>query len=236
MQQTGEAVRATFTHEGPRFGFKQPVIKDLEGRVAGVRGFGDDARALADQVLKDHARKGLALQLGTAASLPNPQLRLSMNGDMAIVRQQLFKIAYLMTVRVFGDPAITGPSGQLLRTAMLAKTEAEILDSGLQGARGLPLPPGFARSAAHHEHTITCAVLPTLGLATSVDLFGCFTLLAITPAGAIAAQELVGEVVTVDAREGKLSRRTYIDALPTLMHLPEGDLRKLLRGGDSSKT
>lgn len=59
--------------------------------------------------------------------------------------------------------------------------------------------------------------MPSVGVVTSVDLFGCFTLFAVTPAVGIFADEGTGEVITIDASSSKLMSHPYLEALPGLV-------------------
>jgi hypothetical protein len=52
---------------------------------------------------------------------------------------------------------------------------------------------------------------------TSVNLFGCFTLLAVTSANDISAAELSGEVIIIQAAKSKMVSRSYVEALPALV-------------------
>ncbi|WP_171962876.1 hypothetical protein [Bordetella trematum] len=220
---SGEDVRATFSQNGLDLKFHQPVDTDSKGRVIGVRGFGDAARQMANQIAANYAKKGIAVELGAETSQGQPQLNMRLVADMLMIRRQLFKIAYLTTVRIFGDEAITGPSGEQLRAAMMAESDEALARTKIAGAAFQPLPPGFARSATHAEHAITCAVMPSVGVVTSVDLFGCFTLFAVTPAIGISADEGTGEVITIDASSSKLTSHPYLEALPGLVaQLPSG--------------
>ncbi|MGP0172653.1 hypothetical protein ACSVIJ_12300 [Pseudomonas sp. NCHU5208] len=214
---TGEAVRAIFSQAGLKLSFHDPVDKDSQGRVSGVRGFGDAARLMAQQIAANYAKKGITAELGDETSREKPSLNMQLVGDMQLIRQQLFKIAYLMTVRVFGDSAISGASGKTLRSAMYAKDEKELEEIGVQGAIFRPLPLGFARSAGHGEHAITCAYMAGTGLIVSVDLFGCFTLFTVTSAEGIEADEGTGEVAVINVATSKLTSTPYLEALPAIM-------------------
>jgi len=210
---SGEKVRATFSPGNMDPKFHQPVETDSQGRVIGVRGFGDEARRKAAQIAADYARKGIAVELGTETSREQPQLDLELVADMHMIRRQLFKIAYLTTVRVFGDEAITGPSGQQLRAAMMAESDEALALTHIAGAAFQPLPLGLARSAGGTEHAITCTIMPSLGLVTSVDLFGCFTLFAVTPTDGISADEGAGEVISIDVSRSRITSRPYLKAM-----------------------
>lgn len=217
VHHSGEGVRATFTNDGLDLKFHQPVDTDSDGRVIGVRGFGNAARQMAAQIVANYAKKGITTQLETERSEGSPQLQVRLVGDMLLVRRQLFKIAYLTTVRIFGDEAITGLSGQQFRAAIMAESDEELTRCKISSSAFRPLLPGFARSTGHGEHAITCAIMPGIGLATSVDLFGCFTLFVVTPADGISADEFTGEVITIQASSSKLVSRTYLEALPSLV-------------------
>ncbi|MBN9368425.1 MAG: hypothetical protein BGO36_04630 [Burkholderiales bacterium 68-10] len=214
VRGSGESVKATFSQNGVDLKFHPPVDTDSQGRVIGVRGFGEDARKMAEQIAANYAKKGIAVELGPETSQGRPQLDLGLGGDMLMIQRQLFKIAYLMTVRIFGDEAITGSSGQQLRAAMMAETDEALAAIGITG--GVDLPPGLARSAGHSEHAITCAVF-SAGLVTSVELFGCFRLFVVTPLDGISTDEGTGEVITINASSSTLTSRPYLEALPDLM-------------------
>lgn len=214
---SGEDVRATFSQNGLDLKFHQPVDTNSQGRVVGVRGFGDAAGQMASQIAANYAKKGISVELGTETSQGQPQLNMRLVGDMLMIRRQLFKIAYLTTVRIFGDEAITGPSGQQFRAAMMSESDEALALTKIGGAAFRPLPPGLACSSGHAEHAITCVAMPSVGLLTSVDLFGCFTLFAVTPTDGISADEGAGEVITIDASRSKLTSRPYLEALPGLV-------------------
>lgn len=214
---SGEKVQAVFGNEGLDLKFHQPVDTDSEGRVVGVRGFGDVARQMATQIAANYARKGIPSHLGPEQNQGKPQLNFQLVGDMAMIRRQMFKVAYLTTVRLFGDEAILAPSGHQFRAAMMAQTDEDLAACKIAGSAFQPLPPGFAHPVTHAEHAIICALLPGVGLATSVNLFGCFTLLAITPTDGISAAELSGEVIVIQAANSKMASRPYVEALPGLV-------------------
>jgi hypothetical protein len=59
--------------------------------------------------------------------------------------------------------------------------------------------------------------MPGVGLVTSVNLFGCFTLLTVTPAHGISAAELSGEAIVIQMASSKMVSRPYVEALPGLV-------------------
>lgn len=214
---TGESIKAVFSHDGLDLKFLQPVDTDSEGRVIGVRGFGEVARQMATQVAANYAKKGIATQFENEEFSEGQQLNLHLVSDMAMIRRQLFKIAYLSSVRLFGDEAIKSKSGELFRAAMMATSNAELAACGISGAAFRPLPPGFAPPTTNSEHSIVCALISSVGLVTSVNLFGCFTLFTATPSEGITASELSGEVIVIQASKSKMVCKPYVDALPELV-------------------
>lgn len=52
----GEDVRAALSENGLDLKFRQPVDTDSQGRVIGVRGFGDAARQMANQIAANHEK------------------------------------------------------------------------------------------------------------------------------------------------------------------------------------
>jgi hypothetical protein len=212
-----EGVRATFSRDSLDLKFHQPVETDIQGRVVSVRGFGDAAMQKANQIAASYAKKGFTAQLEIERSNENPQLRMQLTLNTFMIRRQMFKIAYLTTVRIFGDEAITGPSGQQFRAAMIADSDDALARSKIVYAAFQPLPLGLARSAGQAEHAITCVTMPRVGLVTSVELFGAFTLFAVTPADGISADEGTGEVIIINASSSKITIRPYLEAMPSLV-------------------
>lgn len=194
----------------------KPVETDQHGQVKGVIGFGDDAEKLAKRIVSDYARKGVLLEAAPPIG-SQPTIGSELVGDMSMIRRQMFKIAYLMTVKVFGDEAITSPGGALLRAAMMAKDDEELKLVGISGSAFQPLPRGIARSSGHAEHALTCVLMPNIGVVSAVSLFDAFMLHAVVPSTGITAEETTGEVVYIDASTSSAKISSYMDALPRIL-------------------
>lgn len=214
---TNDAIEAQFSHGRLKLKFIKPIETDGHGRVTSVRGFGADARSKANQVAANYAKKGIPLEWGSERTVYRPKLNLGLTTDFALIQRQTFKIAYLTTVRIFGDQAITGMSGQQFRDAIMAETDDALALTKLRVRVNHRLPQIVARSSGHHEHAITCVLVPDIGLMTAVDLFGSFTLLSISSGQGIIAPELTGEVIRVAAGDATLSSRTYLESFEELM-------------------
>lgn len=219
LESSGEAVRGEFTRDSISVAFRTPVQvseQHEQRRSLMIRGFGDDARRLVEQIADGHRKKGGTVEIVPVLSIENPEVKFSISGNLFAIRRELFKIAYLATVRLFGDAAIEGPSGQQFRAAIMASTDAELTNAGIVGGECPIPPPGFGR-ALRHEHAVTCVVLPGIGVVTCVHLFGLFGLLAVTPPEGISAPELTGELTMIDASSKSARSRPYIEVMPALV-------------------
>ena len=142
-----------------------------------------------------------------------------MQGDLSLIRQELTKIAYLMTVRLFGDDAIMSKSGEIYRAAMHATTVDEIIKTGIQGSalNGMPnlFPasvPNVIPSPKNNEHALSCFIVGG-NVTTAITLFGIFNAFYITPAIGFAASEATGEIIVIDASSSTLSSRSFLEAM-----------------------
>lgn len=216
---SGEEVIATLGQEGIDFRFAVPVDVDENGSVKGVRGFGDAAQKLANQVQRDNARKGRKMEVGETVSQPNPHLSFRLAGDLNSIHKEIRKIAYLMTVRVFGDEAIQSRSGKIYRAAIHAETEEEIQATGLGGGTNIDLIPTLAR-AKHNEHALTCFRIGAT-IVSAVILFGSIAGVCITPAEGFSAPELTGEVVIINATTSTLASTPYDQWRLNFVQTPE---------------
>ncbi len=202
-----EDVIATLSQAGLDIHFTKPVDIDESGNIKGVRGFGDAAEKLVKQIQRDNARKGRQVEVGEMVSEQSPDLLLNLKGDMKVIHKEVRKIAYLMTVRVFGDHAIQSHSGAIYRAAIHAGNEEEIQATGLRGGTNLDRFPGLA-TAKHNEHALTC-FRTNDSIISAVILFGSITGICITPASGFSVPEMLGEVIIIDAKAGTLTSTPY---------------------------
>lgn len=219
VTESGEEVIATFRQAGIDLRFAAPVDVDENGSVKGVRGFGDTAQKLANQVQRDSARKGRKMEVGETVSQPNPHLSLGLTGDFKVIHKEVRKIAYLMTVRAFGDEAIQSRSGEIYRAAIHAETEEEIRATGLRGGTNIDRIPTLAR-AKHNEHALTCFRMGST-IVSAVILFGSISGVCITPAEGFSVPELAGETIIINATTGTLTSTPYDQWLQDFMQTPE---------------
>lgn len=212
-----ESVRATFSVNGLDVRFTNPVDVDGNtGFVSGVRGFGNTAEKHALEIQKKYEKKGLQISLSEPEARENPTINLRFSGDLSIIRQELIKIAYLMTVRVFGDDAILSPAGEIYRTAMLAKTEEAIDATGLRGNALAELPAhGFPRPA-RNQHALTCFCLGGM-IVSSVTLFGTFNGLFVTSTDGFSEADGHGEIAIIDASTSRLRTWPYLKTISSVL-------------------
>jgi hypothetical protein len=211
---TGNEVRSKLSQDGAEFRFSKPVDVDpTNGIMKGVRGFGDAAEQLAQQIKRNYERKhkGARVELGEAISHQQPSIEHKLEFDLNLLRQELVKIAYLMTVRVFGDQAILSPSGALYRAAMFAKDTAAITATGIKGSTYNAMPPGFPKPR-NGQHALTCFRLGE-NILSAVTLFGTFNAFFATPAADFTTEDAHGELVIIEASTSKLESMPYVEAL-----------------------
>lgn len=213
----GADVRVTLSQEGATFKLRNPVDRDPEtGEIRGILGFGDDAQKLVEQFQRDSAKKGKTVAAGEA--IPHPsEVHIRTAMDYHVVRRELVKIAYLMTVRVFGDEAILSESGQLYRAAMMTSTVEELKEVGIGGATFQDFYPGFPRPQQRNQHVLTCVRMGKT-IASAVTLFGGTNGFFVTPATGFSADDAVGEVVVIDASTSKMRTYEYIDVILDIMN------------------
>ncbi|WNC94378.1 hypothetical protein RI103_34975 [Paraburkholderia sp. FT54] len=214
--ETGANVRVTLGQGHATFKLRNPVDRDpVTGEIRGVMGFGDDAQKLLEQFQRDYAKKG-KMVVADEAIPRHSDVNVQTAMDYHVVRRELVKIAYLMTVRAFGDQAIMSESGRLYRAAMMASTIEEFKSVGIGGATFQDFFAGTPRPQRKSQHALTCVKLgPTI--MSSVTLFGGFNGVFVTPAVGFDAEDAEGEVVIIEASDRKLSSYKYVDVVADLM-------------------
>jgi hypothetical protein len=211
VTSSGEAVKVAFSQNGLDLKFTNPVVTDPEtGRVSAVRGFGDTAHEHAQRIKRDYAKKNIDLEIGLTISDPRPHLNVSFTGDTFVIGREMMKIAYLMTVWCFGDRAIDSQSGEIYRIG-LRKNRDEDMDSfGMK--RTTTRIPGISCKSEPDTHVLMSTVLNG-ELVTSVQLFGTFAGIFITPAVGIGADDFEGSSVKINLSAGKIIESDAILAI-----------------------
>lgn len=215
---TGNEVRSTLFQGGADFRFSKPVdVDSTSGAMKGVRGFGDAAEQLAQQIKRNYERKhkGARVEQGEAISYQQPRIEHKLELDLNLLRQELVKIAYLMTVRVFGDQAILSSSGALYRAAMFTKDDAAMKATGIKGSTYNGIPLGVPKPGSN-QHALTCFRLGE-NIMSAVTLFGTFNAFFATPAADFTTEEAHGELVIIDVSTSKLTSIPYVEALPRII-------------------
>lgn len=212
VKSTNDDVEAVFSRSSVDVKFRKPVVTDpATGSVSMVKGFGEQAASQAAAVLKNYARKGIHVELGDTVTAPDSSLQMGMNLNTNLLRQQLFKIAYLMTVRNWGDQAILSKSGEMYRQALRVTGDDAYGEIGFKGGVTSPLPP-ILQQPACNEHLLVTFVQSGY-LVCVITLFGTFTASFISPAEGIQADEAEGEYIILDATTSKIHSRTFLDEL-----------------------
>ncbi|WP_156479880.1 hypothetical protein [Collimonas pratensis] len=207
---TGEEIAAVFHSGGFNMKFVKPVdVDESTSIIKTVRGFGEEVSKHAEKIKANYAKKGIAIEIEEGGSLINPEVNVPLVGDMGLIRQELIKIAYLMTVRVFGDDAISSVSGEIYRKAMFAKSDLDLDETGLKG-NAFHTPPPFLPRTKRNENALTCFRAGD-AIVSGVNLFDTFTGFFVTPSTGFRASEAAGEVVLIDAQIGTMKSRPFSD-------------------------
>ncbi|MDP2152820.1 MAG: hypothetical protein Q8J66_04070 [Methylotenera sp.] len=210
---TGDEIRASISQDGLKFRYQSPVDFDhTTGLPTAVKGFNDEAAVTAEQIKIKYASKGIDLELGDTVLSSNPDLHFSFNGNLNLLQQELIKIAYLMTVFVFGDEAILSDNGDLFRTGIMAKDFVELAKVGIGGGSGVAESMAFMPKSQPNNHVLTCFTSGS-NVISAVSLFGVFSACYITPARGIACEPLTGKVVTIRPSTKAITCISYLDWL-----------------------
>lgn len=211
LVSNGDALKTSFSLNEISFRFANPVVTDpATGKIKAVKGFGDAAKAHAQRVKKDHAKKKISIDIGESIITPNPKIHTSFSCDTYLVQKELLKIAYLMTVWCFGDSAINSESGEVYRLGLATTRDEEFASIGMKG--GTNSIHGISCKKEHGTHVLLSMVLGRQ-LVTSVTIFGIFSAVFITSASGISAEEYEGFSITIDLLKGTFSQTEAIQAV-----------------------
>ena len=187
------------------FRLRKPVdIDSVTGMPKGVMGFGEAAEQELARVTKDLERKGMTVVPGEQLTR-DPTVHVSINHNLAETAQGLGKIAYLATVRVFGDAFINTAGAAQYRSWI----DAELTTEALQATGLLTLPPSVAPqipvSVTHVNHVISCWVVDGR-VFTMVSLFNAplFTRGFLVATPELTLPPFVGKVMVIDAAKKTL--------------------------------
>ncbi|WP_158301352.1 hypothetical protein [Janthinobacterium sp. BJB426] len=209
IEGSGESVQASFSSDKIDLKFIKPV--DIEnGEIKGVRGFGEQAVKQANTIKKNSEKKGKIIEIGEVQIQQSPWIHMSIVGDLHIIRAELIKTAYLMSVRVFGDVAIDSDSGAIFRAAMLAPNTEAIIETGIIGSSLNNLPPPFETPVEKHEHLIFSIHIGKQ-IYTGVQLFGTFSAFFLTPTSGFTCEFGTGEIVKINAATSSMTSKTLVE-------------------------
>lgn len=213
IETTGERIRARFTKDGMKPTFVAPVTTDADGNVTAIRGFQDELEKHVAHMAERYRRKGMRIETKERNCIETPLLQFGLEGDLHIIFRALTKAAYLMTVRAMGDEAISSKSGGAFRAALTAATMDEMRKTPLQFYPFAEFPPDI-RDADEGEFTLTCLLLPTVGLLTAVSLFGLFKGVFVTPEEGFTSGYGSGETVVIDVATRRLESVRHLCPYP----------------------
>ncbi|WOD20608.1 hypothetical protein [Paraburkholderia kirstenboschensis] len=204
----GDEFIADVTKDSVALRFRSPVIKDEKtGEIIGVKGFGDsvfeEARKISDRMIS----RGREVQIGGPIVMLEDKspVEMSIVSDQSLMRRESIKAAYLLTVKAYGDAAITSKSGQIFRAAIEADTEEALTMSGLHW-RNLPADHYKLEPALKAKHHMLFTSLKDDWLFSQVVLFGGISFAFWTPRDDIDQSNcFYGKII--DASRGRFINR-----------------------------
>lgn len=130
--EVGGRFTASITKEAIDFKYRKPVEKNkLTGKVL-VKGFGKEVFGEAAKIAKNMASKGIDGEGDITMFIHSKEhLNMGLYSDFMLIIREAIKAAYLFTVKVYGDIAITSKSGSVFRAAFEARNEEKLRTSGL---------------------------------------------------------------------------------------------------------
>lgn len=179
--EVGGRFTANVTKESIDFKYSKPVEKDKATGKILVKGFGEEVFGEAAKIAKNMAGKGREIKDDITMFIHSKErLDMSLYSDFMLIIREAIKAAYLFTVKVYGDIAITSKSGAVFRAAFEARNEEKLKSSGLYW-QNLP--------ADHYEPTVKLVVKHHMFLTslkedmmyTQVVLFGGLSFIFWTP-------------------------------------------------------
>lgn len=215
---SGLPVTVTLDANSTNFKYDKPVERN--GNKVTIRGFGDDARKLAEQMRAGIAKKGMTFTEVSREEHSTAGAEGQLTCEWPNVLRLLIKTAYLASVKQFGDKAILSQVGVMLRELMLIDDPhtlmTKISEYRQQGSAIVFMCPLgesqllYVKPESKDGHAITCYITPDNGLLLHVDFFDFFSLLVmvkhqdILPLGQIP-WPLIGSACTINASSQKLT-------------------------------
>lgn len=205
LTSKGDAFLADFEPGKVTPRFRSTVIKDLEGNVIGVKGFGDQVDKAARGLLESMRRRGQdGFLVQPDDENVEPPLEMSFVSNWLDIFRGLVKVAYLTSVWAFGDEAIASPSGESFRRWMAFEDGASFDTSLLVGEVVAPDYPEFFPKPQVRNH-IVFAKLQEDGLHTIVKIFGGIGLHLTTPRNGMALPDELWRGCILDAATGRMA-------------------------------
>jgi hypothetical protein len=179
--EVGGPFTAVVTKESIAFKYKRPVeIDKATGKIL-VKGFGQEIFGEANKIARNMANKGRGAKHDITMFIHSKEsLNMSFCSDFMLFIREAIKAAYLFTVKVYGDIAITSKSGAVFRAAFEARNEKDLKSSGLYW-QTLPADhyePTLKLNVKHHMF-FTCIKQDMM--CTQVVLFGGLSFIFWTP-------------------------------------------------------
>ena len=202
-------VDVTFSKDEVKLRMRMPVVKDENGNLVAVRGFGYAAQAELQRLERDFKKKGRSVIAGEPTPLA-PEVKVSLVHNHNHVQQGLAKIAYLATVWTVGDAFVNTSAGGLFRAYINSAPETDDLKAvGLAAVRVDDLKEAMPDMPGHY-HVIICR-RDGSQIATAIRLFGqdLLTRMFVVEAPELPASAPMTRILIVDSIEKTLEEAEY---------------------------
>jgi hypothetical protein len=199
----GDTFNIFVSQDGAIPKFEHPIIKDQNGKVIGLRGFGKDQITNAvSEYVTNMQKRGKSVSFTSAHISADESLNASFHTELFRVYRGLVKIAYLTTVWAFGDHAITSKSGEIFRNAMGMASGAEMDLTQIKHDFIAPEFPEYLPLLKPNEHLLLTA-LTDRSVETYVKILGGIGMYFSTPRYDIDLQSGAGEAMMINATEAR---------------------------------
>ncbi|UNK55609.1 hypothetical protein [Rahnella aceris] len=223
---TGDEVLVKFSPDNLDFKMKIPVRKDEENKIFAVVGYDNEVGATLKKVRDKYESKGFAVSFSESVSLKE-DVRIRLEVDLKILYRQILKIAYLSTVYVYGDDAITCSSSheiiERLNGNVQIDAPSELIKILPWDIAKFPVLPEIAKN----KHTIATFNFGG-NLLSAVSLFGHYAYVVSIKNRNMDTDDVDGMIYEIDYRNRSMIRRKYTDFMEDKFkngideHLPPG--------------
>jgi hypothetical protein len=168
-------VQITIPHNGPvGIHFSKPFIPHEDG-TGGRLIAGADWEDKSAELIKNFAKKGKTLTLGSRENMPTTEVHMPATVNLTHLKVGLMKIAYLAAFEYIGNPFLDDPLNEEWQKAIRATDMEQVEGIGIHGAchdSADEVLKGILPNIEPHQHAVVVLNLEQTGPIVGVRLFG----------------------------------------------------------------